>query len=435
MILSLTLLLATAAPALAGDVHIVDSSGAGDYPTIQQALNNAADEDLILVRPGSYPSFVVDDLDISIIADGGTVSTGTVRVRDLSAGKTLVIDGLNAVGASSTSPSASRGAWFINCSGSIRVQHSSLQAGDSNNTSGESGWAGAHVESCLDVSFTECTLKGSVDSGAYGDNTSTHFAGGDGLHIVQSLVSVFASEVIASDGHHSTLYDGGCGGDGAHLSSGSQLIAHSSDFRGGDGGGTSFDFGWGGDGGDGVRSIGASTAALIGCNLFAGQGAWGSGGCVWCGGGEDGSPSSGSSITSSPGDPRELCLLGQTGALREGASVTINLNGYLGSRATMLYSRGSDRRIFSTPERLFLLASPLIRLLPAPAPRPIPLDLPARNHLGTWSTSSLGVTFRAGSLMPGVEGERILTQALHRPTTGAWNLGAPTALFVVSSSL
>jgi hypothetical protein len=89
MTLSLTLLLATAAPALAGDVHIVDSSGAGDYPTIQQALNNAADEDLILVRPGSYPSFVVDDLDISIIADGGTVSTGTVRVRDLSADKTL----------------------------------------------------------------------------------------------------------------------------------------------------------------------------------------------------------------------------------------------------------------------------------------------------------------------------------------------------------
>ena len=366
MSLSLALLLATPTPILAGDVHIVDSGGAGDYPTIQQALNNAANEDLILVRPGSYPSFVVDDLDISIIADGGTVSTGTVRARNLSAGKTLVIDGLNAMGASSTSPSASRGAWFINCSGSIRVQHSSLQAGNSNNTSGESGWAGAHVESCLDVSFTECTLKGSVDSGAYGDNTSTHFAGGDGLHIVQSLVSVFASEVIASDGHHSTLYDGGCGGDGAHLSSGSQLIAHSSEFRGGDGGGTSFDFGWGGDGGDGVRSIGASTAALIGCNLFAGQGAWGSGGCVWCGGGEDGSPSSGSSITSSPGDPRELCLLGQTGALREGASVTINLNGYLGSRATMLYSRGSDRRIFSTPERLFLLASPLIRLLPAP---------------------------------------------------------------------
>lgn len=435
MSLSLALLLATATPTLAGDVHIVDSSGAGDYPTIQQALNNAADEDLILVRPGSYPSFVVDDLDISIIADGGTVSTGTVRVRDLSAGKTLVIDGLNAVGASSTSPSASRGAWFINCSGSIRVQHSSLEAGDSNNTSGESGWAGAHVESCLDVSFTECTLKGSVDSGAYGDNSNTLFAGGDGLHIVQSLVSVFASEVIASDGHHSTLYDGGCGGDGVHLSSGSQLIAHSSDFRGGDGGGTSFDFGWGGDGGDGVRSIGSSTAALIGCTLFAGQGAWGSGGCVWCGGGEDGSPSSGSSITSSLGDPRELCLLGQTGALREGASVTVNLNGYLGSRATMLYSRGSDRRTLSTPQRLLLLAFPLIRLLPAPAPRPISLDLPAENHLGTWSTSSLSVTFKAGSLGPGVEGERILTQALHRPTSGPWNLGAPTALFVVSSSL
>ena len=70
---SLFLAATSAAPSLASDVHIVDTTGAGDFPTIQQALNSAADGDIILVRPGTYPSFVVDNLDVTIIADGGLV--------------------------------------------------------------------------------------------------------------------------------------------------------------------------------------------------------------------------------------------------------------------------------------------------------------------------------------------------------------------------
>ena len=166
MSLSLLLAVFTAIPSLAGDVHVVDVTGAGDFPTVQQALNSALDGDVILVRPGSYPSFVVDDLDICIVADGGTVTTGTVRARNLALGKTLVLDGIDAQGVPSSSPSISRGAWFINCAGSIRAQHSSFQAGDSNSDSAEDGWDGARLENCLDVSFTDCLLAGSRDSGA-----------------------------------------------------------------------------------------------------------------------------------------------------------------------------------------------------------------------------------------------------------------------------
>lgn len=433
MSLSLLLTVFTAIPSLAGDVHVVDGTGAGDFPTVQQALNSALDGDVILVRPGSYPSFVVDDLDICIVADGGTVTTGTVRARDLAVGKTLVLDGIDAQGVPSSSPSISRGAWFINCAGSIRAQHSSFQAGDSNSDSAEDGWDGARLENCLDVSFTNCLLAGSHDSGAYGDNTGVHYGGGNGLYAIQSFVSVFASEVLAGDGHPATIWDAGVGGHGALLESGSQLHAHSSTVKGGDGGGTSFDMGWGGDGGHGVFSRTLSAANLLGCNLIAGQGGWGSG-CSFCGGGEDGAPAIGASITILPGDPRELCLLGPIGPLREGAAVALSIEGYVGSRASMIYSYGTDRRTL-TLHRLLLLSAPFIRLLPSPAPRPIPLALPTRNFLGAWSANTLPVTFQAGTLTPGIEGERIFAQPIHMPTTGSWNLGAPVVLFVVDSSL
>ena len=99
----------SAAPSLANDVHIVNVAGAGDFPTIQQALNSASDGDIVLVRPGIYPSFVVDDLAVTIIADGGFVYTGTIRARNLAAGKVRVIDGLDAQGAPTSSPSSARG--------------------------------------------------------------------------------------------------------------------------------------------------------------------------------------------------------------------------------------------------------------------------------------------------------------------------------------
>jgi hypothetical protein len=102
----------------------------------------------------------------------------------------------------------------------------------------------------------------------------------------------------------------------------------------------------------------------------------------------------------------------------------------------MIYSLGADRRELSMPDRLLLLASPFVRLMPAPAPRPIPLSLPSRNFLGVFSsTGSLSVTFQASDLPPGVEGERVLAQPFHVPTTGGWNLGAPLVFVVLDSAV
>jgi hypothetical protein len=436
--LTLTTLFFTATlatPSLANDVHIVSATGSGDHTTIQQALNSAADGDIILVRPGTYPSFVVDNLDVTICADGGFVYTGTIRVRDLAADKVLVIDGLDAQGVATSSPSSARGAWFIDCAGSIRVQHSSFIGADSFSVDPEDGWDGAFVEHCLDVSFTDCLLVGGIDSGEYAANTGVDtYGGGNGLYASNSLVSVYASEARAGDGHFSVYWDGGEGGDGALLEAGSRLLAHSSTFEGGDGGGTHFNMGYGQDGGHGVYARTGSSADVIGGTLIAGQGG-NAHSCGFCGAGEDGYPDYGDTTLHS-GDVRDLCLIPRVGALREGASAVLTVNSYASSRASLIYSFGADRRELGPPDRLLLLASPFVRLLPAPAPRPIPLALPARNFLGFFSsTGSLNVTFQAGDLPPGVEGERVLAQPFHVPTTGGWNLGAPLVIVILDSAV
>ncbi|MCH2106262.1 MAG: hypothetical protein MK291_06440 [Planctomycetes bacterium] len=45
------------------------------------------------------------------------------------------------------------------------------------------------------------------------------------------------------------------------------------------------------------------------------------------------------------------------------------------------------------------------------------------------------MTFQADDLLPGVEGERVLTQPFHVPSTGGWNLGAPHVLVILDAAI
>jgi len=102
----------------------------------------------------------------------------------------------------------------------------------------------------------------------------------------------------------------------------------------------------------------------------------------------------------------------------------------------LIYSLGADRRELGVPDKLLMLASPFLRLIPSPAPRPVPLALPARNLLGAFnSAGSLSVTFQADDLPPGVEAERVLSQPLHVPGSGGWNLGAPHVLVILDAAI
>jgi hypothetical protein len=86
------------------EVLVLDAAGGGDFQTLAQVASGAADGDVILVRPGSYPgpsdSFGVTfaGKSLALVADGtGPVDTTAIRVLDLPAGKTFLLRGLRLV--------------------------------------------------------------------------------------------------------------------------------------------------------------------------------------------------------------------------------------------------------------------------------------------------------------------------------------------------
>jgi hypothetical protein len=87
-------LLALAASS-AADVLTVGPAGSGAaFPTIQAAVDAAAADDVVLVRPGSYAGFVLAK-PLRILGDGtGTVSVEASLVEDVGAGREVVVASL-----------------------------------------------------------------------------------------------------------------------------------------------------------------------------------------------------------------------------------------------------------------------------------------------------------------------------------------------------
>ena len=65
------LVLALAAPLGAQDVHVVDGTGAGDFLTIQEAVDVAARGDTLLVKSGNYPGFTIEGKALQVVAESG----------------------------------------------------------------------------------------------------------------------------------------------------------------------------------------------------------------------------------------------------------------------------------------------------------------------------------------------------------------------------
>ncbi len=97
-------LLAIGSPALGQSVHIVDETGSpGSFAQVNDALAVAADGDLVLVKPGQYAGFTINDLAVTVVADGPGVlfaSNGffglvTASVFDLPAGRAVNMAGFS----------------------------------------------------------------------------------------------------------------------------------------------------------------------------------------------------------------------------------------------------------------------------------------------------------------------------------------------------
>lgn len=232
------LLVALALPssAIAG-VIVVDKTGAGDYTSLPAALNAASSADVLLMRRGDYTvaipwppaPIVLPDMDLSIVADEGAVVRlgNELQLTGLSASHRIVISGLALENTFNGGGAALR---LEACLGAVRVQDCTLTSyGDRAMT----------VTGCNDVVLTRLSM-----SAGHGPSTSQ----GDGGHGREGL-RLIASDVAAYDclfggGNGEDAFwgglfcgaEGGNGGPGAAILSGSYLYAMGCEFQGGNGG-------------------------------------------------------------------------------------------------------------------------------------------------------------------------------------------------------
>ncbi len=262
---------------LSGVVHVVDAN-AGPYFEIQDAVDAAVDGETILVRTGSYQSFVVNNETLAIVGDAGAtvLVIGAVRARYLAIGKQLVVQNLEARGMDTGNRFEKHGLYLHENDGSVRIQGCHFE-GESYVPcpllSGNEPAHGARIVRSLDVAISNCTLRGGrpvlIDSDG-------HSSPGHGFVAEESAVAVSACNARGRDG--ATCCDGLSGGDGVRFERSFAFVAGCV-LRGGVGGSGMLCYcALGGHGGSGLRLAGESQGWLLPNDALGGNGGPGNGG-------------------------------------------------------------------------------------------------------------------------------------------------------------
>ncbi|MEM8712672.1 MAG: hypothetical protein AAGG01_17105, partial [Planctomycetota bacterium] len=170
--------------ASANRTWVVDPLGTGDFTVLAPALAAAADGDTVLVLPGSQAGgpLVIDGKGISVLANARAPFNERfpeIVVRNVPAGSVTLLRRLELAAESATAP----GIKVENCAGRVRIEscHST-------------GFAGADVRSCTDVTIVSSLLSG-YDPGRLQPVPVTA-----ALHVVDSLVVVDESVVAGQNG-------------------------------------------------------------------------------------------------------------------------------------------------------------------------------------------------------------------------------------------
>lgn len=224
-------------PAAQAGVLVVAPSGQL-YSQIQDAVDNAAEGDTILVKTGNYASFVISARSLAIVGDEGAnvQIAGAIRVRNLGGSQRVLLTRLTANGVYAATGFGQYGLYASNNAGALRVEGCALK-GAAGNSAHPDGYAGAWLENCFDVGVHESTCVGGAgkDGWAGVDNGRS----GDGIRASGCTLAVASSVVRGGTGLSGSdcwnSPDGGDGGDGLHLL-GSVVWLHAGTARGGDGG-------------------------------------------------------------------------------------------------------------------------------------------------------------------------------------------------------
>lgn len=428
--------------ALAGvaraNVLVVAQGGAAPFTEIQAAIDVAQDGDTVLVRSGSYGSFVARNHSISIVADIGhsVFVEGAIRVGGISAERSLLISGLTANGVNTLSGFGPYGASVLNCAGHVRFQNCTLTgAVGSSAVAHTSGWAGARVESGADVTFASCTLRGGLGLNGLccsGDPTNPFEPGvaGEGLLALSSTVACWNSAFVGGNGQPGgdcNRPDGGSGGPGIRSTQSTVFLSRCS-AQGGNGGGVSVALvsaccSSGVDGGAGGNGLVTHSAAdlvrLLETTLVGGfRGNYLSG---FCG------VHFGTQVSAIVGFGQVVVLGGAgrtataTAVAREGQSWTLTLSGQPGETVRIFMSQASQAvwiPIWST-------------VLHVPIPRPLGIDsappvIPA--------SGTLSLSFPVTELGAGVESRRWFVQPQFLGPGGTKRLGTPSGFVLLDSA-
>ncbi|MBK7876193.1 MAG: hypothetical protein IPJ77_10630 [Planctomycetes bacterium] len=275
-------LVATVAQA---NVLVVTNTSAS---ALQNAIDAAADGDMLLVQPGFYSTCDVDGKALVVISDSpGAAIVQRITARNTTAAQPCTFLGLVVQAPSSLGP-AQRAVEIASCAGSVRLQSVRSSAFAPNST------PGLLVTDSPDVALERCVVTGSSGSSTSGSPFFALYPGA-GLECANSRVAIYDSELTGGDGNDSVVFFGQvppyvfpatAGAPGARVDATSTLFVSGSTLRGGPGGNGFNGYcnpqtaqpvagGAGSNGGDGLVVLTGATATTLGVQLLPGSGGTG----------------------------------------------------------------------------------------------------------------------------------------------------------------
>lgn len=304
---------------------VVDASGGGQFEDLPPAVAVAHDGDLILVRDGTYSALVLDDLGVTVLADGKAVLIeGASSVTSLPEGETAVLKGLTLVDPSTGGVGAPV-LTIADAAGSVWIEDTRVGT----TTDG--------------IEARDATGVVIVRSEVFSDGFAPCATAAEALAVLRASVHVFDSAFSGSDAACGTLPFAGA--TGARVEEGF-LYAAASSFEGGRGTPSvcpplsSVCSVRAGRGGDGLVVDEASLAVLLDSALAAGAEGSPSAGCALCGASGVGMDVVGD-VTLVAGPARSHVVQSPIHSGKGGSSYVVRAEGLAGDMAFSLYAKRS----------------------------------------------------------------------------------------------